>query len=227
MSKDTITVELPIEARSGGYVSVAGFVSASRDRWREIATDLAGASVGVTALAPAVVAWIERGEFKPLDLPEVGRRIKATLRDGYVETFKVSAIEGASAWARVWNADANGGFRFIQRVRDVDDPSPDDIISWEYVDEPAISAESPTFGDLAEVFRNWSRQGVTLASIEYVLNREYPEAANRQPAISNEQAQTMVETVARELFISDRYALVVLAQAWSDAGLSVAGESDG
>lgn len=152
---DTINVELPIEARDGGYVSVGSLVL-PRGYWREVATDLALASVIVRAVAPAVVAWMERDEWKPLDVPEVGRTIKATLRDGRVETFEVGVTETGhySEWAGVWKIGSSGEVHYIQRVRDVVDAGPGDIIAWEYVDEadpinvPADgSMISATFGD--------------------------------------------------------------------------------
>lgn len=133
---DTITVELPIEAHHDCYVSVTGVVSVSRETWREIAANPnATRNNIVRTVAPAVVAWIERDEWKPLDLPEVGRTIEATLRDGRVETFKVGKVKDDSAWAYVWKADSGHRARFIQRTIDATDHGPRDIIAWDYVDE--------------------------------------------------------------------------------------------
>ena len=135
MSKDTITVELPIEAGEN-YVGLPGIVTLSRDNWRDAVESPHRWSPDVRNLAPAVVAWIERDEWKPLDLPDEGRTIKATLRDGRVETFKVRKVVSGSAWTRVWKDDSDDVARYIQRVRDVYPPDPTDIVAWEYVDEP-------------------------------------------------------------------------------------------
>lgn len=134
--QDTITVELPIGVTQSGSVRVAGYWL-TRDNWRSVVEGLSSVSSLVAAIAPAVVAWIERDEWKPLDLPAVGRTIKATLRDGRVETFKVGKVVDGSTWAYVSKADSYDAARFIQRRFDVDDLHPTDIIAWEYVDETA------------------------------------------------------------------------------------------
>ena len=141
--QDTINVDLPIEAVADGRVSVLDIIL-SREYWSKVAATPDSALTDWTrVLAPAVVAWIERDEWKPLDLPEKGRTIKATLRDGSEETFEVKGVDDYGAgWVEVWKVDARREVRYIPLTIDAASRPPTDIIAWEYVDEPAESVLS-------------------------------------------------------------------------------------
>lgn len=143
MSKDTITVELPIKAEDGGYVRVFG-IRWAREYWREFAADPSIAlSEQTRVLAPAVVAWIERDEWKPLGVPEVGRTIKATKRNGKTEAFQTSEVKALRRVVHVYDSEGDH-FAIPLTVERAEWERDYDIIAWEYVDEPAqptISAE--------------------------------------------------------------------------------------
>lgn len=131
--QDTINVELPIKAR-GDWVYVSSDWAASRERWREIAAGEWGYAVSATrTIAPAVVEWIERDEWEPLPIPDVGRKIQATLRDGRVVTLDVHRIDRCFSYVGV---ETCGALHFIESEPDGAAANhPRTITAWEYVDE--------------------------------------------------------------------------------------------
>ena len=138
-NQNTITVELPIEVDGTDVVRVPHIGSMRRNRWREIAANPGQFGYGGhDIVAPSVVEWIERDEWEPLDVPEVGRTIKATLRDGRVETFTVKSVSGSEFWAIVRSATEE---RYYLEVKpDERERDEFDITAWHYVDDkPALT----------------------------------------------------------------------------------------
>lgn len=137
--KDTITVELPIEAR-GTDVDVAGS-ERTRANWRAIAANPDVTAFPLArALAPAVVAWIERDEFKPLGIPEVGRTIKATKRNGKTETFQTSEVMALQRAVHVYDSEGDHFGSIPLTVERAAWELDYDITAWDYVEsDPAKS----------------------------------------------------------------------------------------
>lgn len=73
--------------------------------------------------------------FVPLDVPEVGRKIKATLRSGRVETGRVRKTGGEPACHYVMFEETDREGMYIVDENQVVSRMYRDILAWEYVKE--------------------------------------------------------------------------------------------